>query len=80
MSIPLNIDTPTGVEYTINKTIRVCSSGRILLRVATESAQADVVGATVHLKLLNNSAEVNIEIPVKVARLFAYDILAKTEK
>ncbi len=77
--IPLNIDTPSGTEFTVNKAIRVDSAGRVHVSVSLNSPKVMTEKDTALIKSVNATHDAVLHLPIKDARLLAYEILAKTE-
>ena len=79
MGIPLNIDTPSGVEFTINKTIRVDSAGRIHVNIGCNPDKMRAEGNKIFLSFTSASHAIVLTLEKKDVRLMAYDILKVTE-
>lgn len=78
-SIPLNIDAPVGVEFTVNRKIRVDSSGRIHVTTDGSYAKVSVKNGAVELSLLNAAFYISMALQIKEARLLAFEILKITD-
>lgn len=79
MSIPLNIDTPTGQPYTVNRTVEVDSTGRIRMHMGEARLQPVLKGEKVEFSFLDARRDIVIEITVHSLRKLAYELLGMAE-
>ncbi len=78
MTIPLNIDTPSGVAFTINKEIYVCSTGRVIVKIKSK-LNPTIEDGKLMLRFLDAKQEVKIEVETSNIRSVAYQLLGIAE-
>lgn len=80
MSIPLNIDTPSGVEFTVNKTITVDVSGRIRMIVTADKIKIEQKGEQIVITHIDAKRDIKMVVPFYEAEECAYKILGMVAK
>ena len=75
--VHLNIDTPAGVAFTVNKTVQVDTTGRIMLKLDVERPAISVEEGKVVLRYLDSKREVVASFDFVQAEAVAYDLLGR---
>lgn len=77
-AIPLNIDAPSGVPFSVNRQVYV-ENGRLSAAFDVEHPKIRLDGDIVNILHMNAREDICVNLMKKDARLLAYEILKATE-